>query len=126
MAFPSELPAMRRQITPPPHPAALACVWAAMSYVTAMALLLVLLPQAVPLHALWSTSMPTPVALGIVMVASLLPALIIGLMVRRAPMAWSVSRVALPYVAMLLLVGGLQAADLQTNWFFDSLMLASR
>jgi len=121
MAFPSELPAMRRQTVPPPHPVATALAWAGMSYAIATALLMALLPQAMSL-----SPASTPVVLGVVVIASVLPAGTIGLMARRAPSVWSAPRVALPYLAMLAVVGGLLLADFRTEWFLESLTLAAR
>ncbi|HKU98676.1 MAG TPA: hypothetical protein VJR58_25515 [Vineibacter sp.] len=125
MAFPSELPAMRRQTVPPPHPIATALAWAGMSYAIATALLMALLPHAMSRYTLSSTG-PGSITLGVVVSASILPALIIGLMARRAPAVWSAPRVALPYLAMLAVVGGLLVADLRTDWFLESLALAAR
>lgn len=122
MAFPSELPAMRRQTLPPPHPVAIALAWAGMSYVIATALLMTLLPRAASLQAPTSASL----VLSVVVIASVLPAIIIGLMARRAPSAWSAPRIALPYLAMLAVVGGLLVADSRADWFLESLTLAAR
>jgi hypothetical protein len=125
MAFPSELPAMRRQAVPPPHPVATALAWAGMSYAIAIALLLVLLPRTVPMDALPAAA-PVQAILGVVIAASVLPALIISLMARHAPPVWPVPQIVLPYLSILAVVAGLWLVGIRTDWFLESLALASR
>lgn len=113
MAFPSELPAMRRLCLPAPNPLLTAVAWAGVSYVLAQAIARVPLAQVVSGAALPPVSGPlAAAALGMAIVASLVPAMIIAVMLRRAPAAWSESRLAATYLAILALVLVFQIAGL--------------
>lgn len=106
MAFPSELPAMRRLCLPAPNPFVTAFAWAGMSYAVATAILHA--PMAwhlVPSDALSLVlgSLSSSV-LGLIVMASLVPALIIAAMLRQSPTAWSESRLAVAYLSMVGLV----------------------
>lgn len=107
MAFPPELPAMRRLTLAAPHPVARALAWAALSYATGSAVLLAPLPHLSP-DAGWALSGSPAGGLGVAVVAGLLPALAIAVMARRAPTDWPATRYGVTYLAMLGLALGLQ------------------
>ena len=108
---------MRRLCLPAPNPFVTAFAWAGMSYAVASAILHAPLPyHLVPADTL--SSMPDSLAsaaLGLAVVASVVPALIIALMLRQSPTAWSESRLAVTYLSMVALVVAFQFVALGTD-----------
>jgi hypothetical protein len=111
MSFPSELPAMRRQIVPVPHPLALTLAWGGLAYAAACALLSAPLPPALSADPLWladGSGGRGAGALGGPVLAVLVPTLILALLARRATPVWPAARMAAAYVAMIGVVATLQ------------------
>lgn len=108
MAFPSELPAMRRQIVPAPHPLAATLAWGGLAYAIATAIL------AAPLPPVLSADTPFVAAgtagagaLGGPALAVLVPTLILVLLARHASPVWPAVRMSAAYLAMIGVVATL-------------------
>ncbi len=117
MGFPSELPAMRRLCLPAPNPFITAFAWAGMSYAVSTAILHVPLPH----HLVSADTLSFTLgafgsgALALAALTSVVPALIIVLMLRQSPTAWSESRLAVTYLSMVGLVVAFQFVGAGTD-----------
>jgi hypothetical protein len=105
------VPPVRPEIaSPTPHPWIKAFGCAVLTYAAATTALLTLVAPLVQPDALALGSAGS--ALGVFVVASLLPAFITGMIVRQSRRVWHVSRIAVTYLPLFALVAGLQFAGL--------------
>jgi hypothetical protein len=111
MTFPSELPAMRRQILPAPHPLAATLAWGGLAYAIASAILVAPLPHALSGNVIWpSAGVAGAGPLAAAAIAIIAPALILGLLARHASPVWPAARMAAAYLAMIGVVTALHVS----------------
>jgi hypothetical protein len=119
MGFPSELPAMRRQTLPAPHPLATALAWIGLGFAAASAIVLVPIATSPP-DVLTAVIGPQAArAVAVAVCAGVVPALVTLRLARRTSREWPGLRFVATYLAMLgavvALHAGRLAADVPTS-----------